>query len=324
MRLWWVPKNGRGQEGLPGRGGGTGGQRLVGARWANALAFASLFSSHLASLGRCAESGEKDTKRDKGLKCNWLCLKVLSWPLRKRKISNGRAGRLISGRAGLPGGQCLTGSPQSSGCLRPHSHLWVSPPAPSAPAACLFSSLLCRVALVYEWPLPSLSGSELLPAGSICWERRAWFSTSLAISTLPRSGQFLGGVGHHPCLELSKSWVYSTGPLGDGRSRRFCLLLSWFCVVTLPCSQNPWAVFVQDFLMVINWKSPGAGKAERFPGISTWWDGVQLTLGMPGTRNSASQTALVLASLSQEGCLYETHSRSGYSLNLLAFLTRGI
>ena len=44
--------------------------------WENALAFTSLLSSHLANLGRCAESGEKDTKRDKGLKHNWLCLKM--------------------------------------------------------------------------------------------------------------------------------------------------------------------------------------------------------------------------------------------------------
>lgn len=49
-----------------------------GAQWANALAFTFLRSSHLARLGRRVESGEKDTKRDKGLKRNWLCLKVLS------------------------------------------------------------------------------------------------------------------------------------------------------------------------------------------------------------------------------------------------------
>lgn len=49
-----------------------------GAQWANALAFTFLRSSHLARLGRRVESREKDTKRDKGLKRNWLCLKVLS------------------------------------------------------------------------------------------------------------------------------------------------------------------------------------------------------------------------------------------------------
>ena len=61
--------------------------------------------------------------------------------------------------------------------------------------------------------------------------------------------------------------VYSTDPLGDGPSRRLCLLLSWFCVVTLPCSQNRWPVFVKESLLVINWKSPAVSKAERFLGV---------------------------------------------------------
>ena len=200
---------------------------------------------------------------------NWTDLNRKSSPDhwgKERKIPS----RLVSGRASLPGGQWFTGSPQSSRRRRPHSHLWVSPQAPSAPAACFFSSLLCRVALVYEWPLLSPVLSVALSCFQLAQsakERRAWLSTSRAISTLPRSAQFLGGVGHRPCLELSKGWLFIPLTLWEmapeGGSVFYCLDFVW-----LPCPAHKTTdLYLSESLVVINWKSPAVSKAERFLGV---------------------------------------------------------